>query len=35
MAVSAVASGGKAAEGLRGEAEVVAAYARNMGSYAA
>ena len=35
MAVGAVASGGKAAEGLRGEAEVMAAYARNMGSHAA
>ena len=35
MAVGAVASGGRAAEGLRGEAEVMAAYVRNMGRYAA
>ena len=35
MAVGPVASGGKAAEGLRGEAEVMAAYARSMGSHAA
>ena len=35
VAVGAVASGGRAAEGLRGEAEVMAGYVRNMGSYAA
>ena len=35
MAVGAVASGGRAAEGLRGEVEAMASHARNMGSYAA
>jgi len=34
-AVGAVAMGGTAEEGLRGEAEVMAAYARNVGSYTA
>ena len=35
MAVGAVAMGGRAAEGLRGEAEVSAAYARTVSNYAA
>jgi len=34
-AVGAVASGGKAAEGLRGEAEVMASHARSISNYAA
>ncbi len=35
VAVGAVASGGKAAEGLRGEAEVIASHARRISNYAA